>query len=272
MNEKLNATGSSNGTRPRGCDRSEELVTYFYGETAPAEAKVFRQHLTGCAVCRDELAAFGGVRELVGEWRDEALGALPALGFDESFATAATMPHTYPRKRSAIAALREFFSLSPLWLRAGAVAATLVFCALAALTLARAEVRWDANGFAFNTGVKERIIEKEKLVQVPVEARLTQEQVNAQIAAAQARWEIEKNKQIEVMQAAWKQTDAKRTASNLALASRPQGRSRTAPGNGRRDQQNLNEDVAGIDVFNTNEERVPRLTDLLGAVKTPREE
>ncbi|MBC7932710.1 MAG: zf-HC2 domain-containing protein [Rubrivivax sp.] len=272
MNEKLNTTASNNGTRARGCDRAEQLVAYLYGETAPVETKVFRQHLTSCKVCRDEMAAFGGVRELVGEWRSEALGALPSLGIDESFATATAVRPPYARKRSAIAALREFFSLSPLWLRAGAVAATLVFCALAALTLARAEVRWDANGFAFNTGVKERIVEKEKLVQAPVSTGLSQEQVNARIVAARAEWDKEKNKQIEVMQANWKQMDAHRTAANSALASRPQGRKRTAPGNQQRIQQNLNEDVAGIDVFNTNEERVPRLTDLLGAVKTPRED
>lgn len=273
MNEKLNTTGSSNGTRARGCDRAEELVAYLYGETAPVETKAFRQHLTSCAVCRDEMAAFGGVRELVGEWRTEAFGALPSLGIDESFATADTARPAYARKRSAIAALREFFSLSPLWLRAGAVAATLVFCALAALTLARAEVRWDANGFAFNTGVKERIVEKEQTAQIPVQSGFTQEQVNAMIAGARAEWENDKNKQIEVMQAAWKREDGKRTANDPIPASRPRDRRRTAPGNQQRNQQNLNEDVAGIgDVFNTNEERVPRLTDLLGAVKSPKED
>jgi len=267
MNEKLNAAGSSNGTRARGCDRAEQLVTYLYGEAAPAEAKAFRQHLSGCAVCRDEMAALGGVREMVGEWRVEALSALPSLGIDESFANAASAQAASPRKRSAIAALREFFSLSPLWLQAGAVAATLVFCALAALTLARAEVRWDANGFAFNTGVKERVIEKEKLVQVPVETGFTQEQVNAQIAAAQAKWEADKTKQGGSIQVAGsRQGLAPRNSSG-------KGATRNIPTNSQRKRQDLaSNDLNNDDFFNPNEERVPRLTDLLGAVKAPKED
>jgi anti-sigma factor RsiW len=272
MNEKLNAASSSNGTRSRGCDRTEELVTYLYGEAAPSEAKAFRQHLAGCAVCRDEMAALGGVREMVGEWRAEALGALPSLGIDESFANNATVQTAYPRKRSAIAALREFFSLSPLWLQAGAVAATLVFCALAALTLARSQVGWDASGFAFNTGAQERTVVNEQTVQTPVQSGFTQEQVNALIAGARAEWESEKNKQIEVLQATWKQSEVKRSAIGPALASKSNDRRRTAPVSPRRNQQSSNEDVASIDVFNTNEERVPRLTDLLGAVKSPKED
>ena len=87
---------------------------YLYGEAAPAEAKAFRQHLTSCAVCRQEMAAFGGVREMVGEWRTDALGTVPSLGMDESFTNAPAALHAHARKRSAIAALREFFSLSPL--------------------------------------------------------------------------------------------------------------------------------------------------------------
>jgi hypothetical protein len=272
MNEKLNAAGSNNGTRARGCDRTEELVTYLYGEAAPSEAKSFRQHLTGCAICRDEMAALGGVREMVGEWRAEALGALPSLGIDESFANNAAAQTAFPRKRSAIAALREFFSLSPLWLQAGAVAAMLIFCALAALTLARAQVRWDASGFAFNTGVQEHTIVKEQTVRIPAQSGFTQEQVNALIAGARAEWENEKNKQIEVLQATWRQSDEKRVANGPAPTSKSNDRRRTAPVSPRRSPQSSNEDLASIDVFNTNEERVPRLTDLLGAVKSPKED
>lgn len=265
MNEKFNVHGSSNGARARGCDRAEELVTYFYGEAAPAEAKAFRQHLTSCVVCGDEMAAFGGVREMVGEWRSEALGAIPSLSFDEAFANAATVRPPYQRKRSAIAALREFFSLSPLWLRAGAVAVTLVFCALAALTLARAEIRWDANGFAFNTGVKERIVEKDRVVQVAVETGLTQEQVNAMLAGERAKWEEERNRQRVVIQnVGSRQVVAPRNLNSTATK-------RIAPGSSQRNQLARNE-PSNEDFFNPNEENVPRLTDLLGAVKSPKED
>ncbi|HEX8722630.1 MAG TPA: zf-HC2 domain-containing protein, partial [Pyrinomonadaceae bacterium] len=75
MSEKEN-TGAA---AARGCDRAEEFVTYLYGEAEPAEARAFRRHLEACAVCRDELAALGVVREGLGLWRAEALGTVPSL-------------------------------------------------------------------------------------------------------------------------------------------------------------------------------------------------
>jgi hypothetical protein len=56
-------------------------------------------------------------------------------------------------KRSPLAALREFFTLSPVWLRAGTIAAMLTVSVLAALAVVRAEVHWDDNGLAFRTGL-----------------------------------------------------------------------------------------------------------------------
>ncbi|MDQ3917956.1 MAG: zf-HC2 domain-containing protein, partial [Acidobacteriota bacterium] len=97
MSEKPEATP------PGGCGRGEELVAYLYGEAAPDEAEAFGRHLNDCAACREELAAFGGVREAVGAWRAEALGTVPPLNVERALAPA-------PRKRSARAALGEFFS------------------------------------------------------------------------------------------------------------------------------------------------------------------
>src|SRR5687767_885256 len=136
MSENRNAGDAGSGAvTPRGCERAEEFVTYFYGEATPEEAGVFRRHLEACAVCRDELAALGGVREAFGVWRAEALRSLPSLDLREALAPAVNYGQPTERKRSAAAALREFFSLAPLWLRAGAFAATLALCALSALTL-----------------------------------------------------------------------------------------------------------------------------------------
>ena len=270
MNEKSDAKGLNNGASPRGCGSAEELVAYLYGEATPDEAKAFRRHLTGCAACRDELAAFGGVREAVGEWRAEALSAVPPLNIEEALTPlVGPAPLAPERKRSAAAALREFFSLSPLWLRAGAAAAALVVCALAALTLARTEVRWDASGLAFRTGVHERVVEKERVVQVPVQTGYTQEQVDAMIerrvsselADARATWEAESNQRVSLLEAALKrQRSAARNATTLA---RQQGPRRSAPGGSRGSQ------LAEVDPFSPREERVPRLTDLLGAVNAP---
>jgi len=162
----------------RGCEREEEFVTYLYGEATPEEAGAFRLHLEACGVCREELAALSGVREAVNAWRAEALGPLPSHNLAEAFAPARESRWPEARERSATAAFREFFQLSPLWLRAGAVAATLAVCALAALTFARAEIRWGADGFTLRTSVQERVVGEQMRPQ-PAPAGYTEEQVNA---------------------------------------------------------------------------------------------
>jgi hypothetical protein len=119
------------------CARVEDLMAYLYGEADEAEARSFAAHTEHCASCRKELTEFKQVRAAIGEWRAQALGA-PA-----SATTAASSPvvsgpiNAVPeRKRSALAAIREFFTLSPAWMRAGAAAFGLIFCALVALTVA----------------------------------------------------------------------------------------------------------------------------------------
>ncbi|MDX6271135.1 MAG: hypothetical protein QOD28_2358, partial [Acidobacteriota bacterium] len=140
------------------------------------ERASFDAHLARCGACREELTAFAGVREAVGHWRAEVLDQAPApLSFADTLAPEASretvaavaavapairntvMPSRSARdtvvvpKRSARAALREFFTLSPVWLRASVAAAALVVCALAALAVVNAEVSWNDGGLAFNT-------------------------------------------------------------------------------------------------------------------------
>ena len=204
MNENRNAP-QAEGAEARGCGRSEELVAYLYGESTPVRAELFRRHLDACAACREELAAFGGVRESLGEWRAEVLSSLPSLDIHEAF-TKATQTRT-ARKRSAAAALREFFALSPLWLRAGATAAVLAVCALAALVFARTEVRWDANGLAFRAGVHERVVTERVTERAPAPERVvyTEEQVTTivseRVAEAKAQWEESRQSQSQVVNA-----------------------------------------------------------------------
>ena len=163
-------TGASAHEQSSPCARAEEAVAFLYGEAAPEAAREFQTHLHACAACREELAAFGEVRARVGEWRAEALREVPALGLGRAFAPAAELPPTAggPRARSARAAVREFFSLAPLWLRAGAFASLLVVCGLAALTVARARVSWDAGGFAFTTGAPEHVADGRETAAPPV--------------------------------------------------------------------------------------------------------
>jgi Putative zinc-finger len=118
------------------CARAEDLVAYLYNEATRDEAKDFETHLHECASCRTELATFGNVREAMGEWREQALGSLASPAF-EADATQAFASVVVPaRRRLALVALREFFTLSPAWMRAATAALALVFCALAAIAVA----------------------------------------------------------------------------------------------------------------------------------------
>jgi len=264
MNEKTNA-GAHETTRARGCGRAADLVAYLYGEAIPAEARDFRLHLDACAVCRDELAALGGVRERVGEWHAEALGAAPALDLGGAFAPASQAladapPAAVGRVRSARAALREFFALAPLWLRAGAAAAVLAVCALTALTLARTSIRWDADGLAFDAGVSERIVDRVESAGVPSDAlspaqveAVVRERVRQELAAAERR------KEQREQEAAADTPDAalKKPAPRLEEVSNRNAppRRRAVPRLTRRNRPQPED-----------EENLPRLSDLLGGI------
>jgi hypothetical protein len=78
-------------------------------------------------MCRAEVASFGQLRESIGEWRDETVGrfAVPQLA------------QVVVRKKSAWAALREFFDLSPMWLKGAVGFATVLFVVMLGLTAYR---------------------------------------------------------------------------------------------------------------------------------------
>jgi hypothetical protein len=137
------------------CGRAEQLVSYLYGESSDAERAGFEQHLAACGACREELSAFRQVREAVGAWRAEVLTHAPAITATELIhADVPTRaPHNATSPRTAWDALREFFALTPAWMRAASVAAALVVCALAALAIANAEVGRENGNLVFRTGV-----------------------------------------------------------------------------------------------------------------------
>ena len=105
------------------CDRTDDLISFLYGEP---DAKDFKQHLQACKSCQDEFDSLGRVRESIALWKTEAFSA-PRVEI-------APVP---VRRRSAVAALREFFSLSPLWMKGAVSFAALVFCAMAILLVNR---------------------------------------------------------------------------------------------------------------------------------------
>lgn len=224
---------------PVGCGRGEELVSYLYGESGQPASRDFQRHLQSCASCREELAAFGGVRTSVAFWRDSLLAEAPAPSLSESFAPAADVrPFVAAApERSALAALRAFFSLSPLWLRAGTVAAALALCALAAL--------------AFRTGGGERVVMK--TVEVPAAPdekqinALVEERVMQQLAEVAAK-QPQKPDQGAVINVS---NPPRKAAPRGPLAQSTTVRRKATP-NGRRNE-----------LFTEEAENLPRLSDLL---------
>jgi hypothetical protein len=118
------------------CARAEEMVTYLYGEATRDETRDFEKHMQNCSSCASELAAFGNVREAVGEWRQQSLGSFASPALEANDARHFTPAVTHARTPSALAALREFFTLSPAWMRAATAVAVVIFCALAAIAVA----------------------------------------------------------------------------------------------------------------------------------------
>jgi anti-sigma factor RsiW len=108
------------------CERAGDLVAVLYGEATEREQREFELHVKQCGECRAEFAAFAQVREAIGEWRDEALN-----GFVSSPMVAA------PSRKSALAALRQFFALSPMWMKGAVGFAAVAFCVLVVLALSR---------------------------------------------------------------------------------------------------------------------------------------
>ena len=111
------------------CTRADDLISVLYGEATDSEAADFRVHMQTCAPCQAEMWAFGDVRGSIGAWKLEAL----------SHATAPEVyvPAQTAKAKSAIAAFREFFDLSPLWLKGATAFATLLFCLFAVLALGK---------------------------------------------------------------------------------------------------------------------------------------
>jgi C4-dicarboxylate-specific signal transduction histidine kinase len=110
----------------------------LYDEASTADALDFRNHLQQCDACRREFTVFNQVHDSIQLWRTEALGASfnPAEVAYESVADSRQFVR-HERRLSALAALREFFSVSPLWLRGATAFAALLLCVLGIVMIAR---------------------------------------------------------------------------------------------------------------------------------------
>ncbi len=133
MNENMTQQDNS-----PNCNMHELLVTYLYGETAPEESLRFESHLIDCASCRQELSAFEGVRESLQQWQfDEA----PNLRW---VAATAAQPG-----KSALALLKELFTIMPLWAKGLGLVAT----AMLVLAVLGTEIRIGKDGFSYQADI-----------------------------------------------------------------------------------------------------------------------
>jgi hypothetical protein len=111
-----------------GCGRENDLIAFLYDELDPGETMSFRSHVQKCLSCGAEIAEFTNLRESVVAWRSEALAGVTSPAFQ---------PAIVKTEASAFNALRGFFNLSPLWLKAAVVFASVLFCLFAVLAAAR---------------------------------------------------------------------------------------------------------------------------------------
>jgi anti-sigma factor RsiW len=124
------------------CHRAEDLVTYLYGEATAEDARDLSAHMHQCEACRAEFNVFHQVHDSIVAWRNETLGSLvqvPQVSANAAKAVVATDEFVqHERRLSAVAALREFFSVSPLWLRGATAFAGLLLCFLIVFAISRA--------------------------------------------------------------------------------------------------------------------------------------
>ena len=108
-------------TQTFSCEHSDELISFLYQELDERDAGEFKKHLANCSSCSRELASFSEIRNGVVAWREQSLG----------LASSPTVILSGAEKPSALVAIRQFFGLSPLWLKGAVVFASILLFAVA---------------------------------------------------------------------------------------------------------------------------------------------
>ncbi|HEX8097007.1 MAG TPA: zf-HC2 domain-containing protein [Pyrinomonadaceae bacterium] len=261
-----NVTGEATVTR--ACARADELVTYLYGEADAEAAKDFERHAEACVDCRGELAEFGVLRSSVGAWREQTIGsiAFPARG-EESQAGVARARLT-PPVRSAFVALREFFRLSPDWMRAATAFAALTVCALA---------------FVAFSHFYSRPRPDDSIANRAAEKTYTQGQVDAMVAdvlkkereAGQSQSLSEKSRELAVQTPPVSQKDVtngsqapRRATANGGLIARHRSPGLVIPAASAQERQQLAEVLLPQESAR-DDDGLPQLSDLIGSDPNP---
>ena len=157
------------------CHRAEDMVTYLYGEATAEEASDFATHMRQCDACRAEFALFNNVHESIVAWRSEVLGPVAVRELQAAVQPIPASPAFvhHPRKLSGLAALREFFAVSPAWLRGAAAFAGIVLCALLVFAVLRLSQK-PAPIVNNNNEARYNRQEFDKAVQAEVDRRMTE--------------------------------------------------------------------------------------------------
>lgn len=155
------------------CGRETDLIAFLYGELNNTEKKSFESHMQSCRLCQVQTSEFRSIRESVVAWRDESLGQASVKVPETS---------TLPRqpKVSALAALRAFFDLSPLWMKGAFGFAAMLFCVVSILAVvhlrsAPAITTQEANNKAYSQQELNALVEQR--VQDELARRKSNEQV-----------------------------------------------------------------------------------------------
>src|SRR5260370_15945902 len=171
------------------CHRAEDLVTYLYDEANEEEARDFANHAEACDPFRVELAVFKQVHESISLWRTESLGAafntgvLPAPAVTEAGPISIQAVQA-ERRLSALSALRKFFSVSPLWLRAATAFAALMFCVLAVLAISRS---WNKPPLANNQPKNDAYIKEQFDTAVAKQVQSQMDKMKSKKASAKTK-------------------------------------------------------------------------------------
>jgi hypothetical protein len=120
------------------CERGNDLIAFLYAEVEDFDQGEFEHHMQDCTACESAFAAFKEIRESVAAWRQESLGVVLSRSVVAETAVDPVILSGFgSRKPSALAAVREFFALSPLWMKGAVAFASVLFCLFAVLAVAR---------------------------------------------------------------------------------------------------------------------------------------
>lgn len=212
------------------CHRAEDLVTYLYGEANEVDSRDFADHLQQCDACRVEFGAFQQVHDSVLIWRNEALGSAfsPAALTETAVDSSRFVQHK--RKLSAIGALREFFSVSPLWLRGATASAALLLCVLGVLAISR----------SWNKPAQLAQNDKEPKYSQQQFDQAVQKQVDVKLAELSARQNRPKAVEISMPD---KSPDKSKDNQTQVAAYRPQPKTQRPRGLSRQEREQLAADL-----------------------------